>query len=105
MGSSVFLSEYHQKDIFHTDKFELFFFLFPDKAYAFKDLDCHGDKRSKDRITVLVCASMDGSEKMPLVVTENQKTKLLQACEVPAMHYRHNSTTWMTWALCMELLT
>jgi hypothetical protein len=48
---------------------------------------------------------MDGSEKMPLVVTENQETKLLQACEVPAMYYRHNSTMWITWALYMELLT
>jgi hypothetical protein len=47
----------------------LFLNLLPDRIYAFKGESCHGHKRSKDRITVLVCANMDGPEKMPILET------------------------------------
>jgi hypothetical protein len=38
----------------------------------------------EDRNTAFVCANMDRSEKMPLLV----EAKVIQACEVPAMYIR-----------------
>jgi hypothetical protein len=57
------------KDIFNADESGLFFSILPEKTYAFKDDSCHRGKRSKDAITVLVCANMDGCGTVPLLVT------------------------------------
>jgi hypothetical protein len=63
------LSEHHPTDVFNADECGLFSNLLLDKTYVFKGESCHVSKRSEDRITVLVCTNMDGSEKMPLLVT------------------------------------
>ena len=34
-----------------------------DKMLVFKNVDCHGGKQSKYRLTVLVCTYMTGTEK------------------------------------------
>ena len=62
------LLEYSLQDIFNADETVLFFRLLPDKTLEFKGVDCHGGKKSKERLTVMVCANMAGSEKMPLLV-------------------------------------
>ena len=40
----------------------------PDRTSEFKTVDCHGSKKSKERITVLVCANISGMDKVPLFV-------------------------------------
>jgi hypothetical protein len=51
----------------------------PGKAYVFKGKSCHGDKRSKDRITVLVRINKEGFEKMPMVIAgKSQKPRCLK---------------------------
>jgi hypothetical protein len=100
------LSEYHPKDVFNGDECELFSNLLPDKTYAFKGESCHGGKRSKDRITVLVCTNMDGSEKMPLLVNgKSEKLRCFKHVKPMPCTYRHNSSAWITSALFMEFLT
>jgi hypothetical protein len=66
-----------------ADECGMFYSLLLDKTYAFKDESCHG---GKDRITVPICANMNGSEKMPLLITEVRDANVLQACEVPATY-------------------
>jgi hypothetical protein len=61
------------KDISNADESGLFFICSFNKfnysiIYAFKGDSCHGGKRNKDTITVLVCANVDGCEKLPLLV-------------------------------------
>jgi len=46
----------------------LFFKLLPEKTLEFKGLDCSGGKRSKETLTVMVCANMSGTEKIPILV-------------------------------------
>lgn len=62
------LKQYAPQDIYNMDETGLFFRMIPDKTMAFKDDACHGWKKSKERITVAVCANMDGSDKMKLLV-------------------------------------
>jgi hypothetical protein len=69
---------------------------------CFQDESCHGNKGSKDRITVLVCANMDGSEKMQLLITEVTEAEVIQACGVPATYTDIKSAAWLTCALFME---
>lgn len=65
---SVLLKEYKPDDIYNADKTGLFYRLLPDRTLEFKNVDCHGGKQSKERITPLVCANMSGTDKLPMFV-------------------------------------
>lgn len=91
------LAQYKPQDIFNADECGLFFNLLPDKTYDFKGEKCHGGKRSKERITVLVCANMDGSEKWPLlVVGKAEKPRCFKNVRTIPCTYTNNSSAWMT---------
>jgi hypothetical protein len=45
----------------------------PDKTYTFKGASCKGIKVNKERITILVCANLDGTEKLLLLVIVKSK--------------------------------
>ena len=61
------ISDRDTKDIFNIDEMGLFFKCTPNKTLAFKGESCSG-KHSKERITLLFGANMDGSEKLPLLM-------------------------------------
>jgi hypothetical protein len=47
--------------------------MLPDKTYTFKEASCKGIKVNKERITVLECANLDGTEKLLLLVIGKSK--------------------------------
>ena len=57
---------YSPKDFYNADETGLFYKCTPDKTLAFKGERCSGGKLSKERITLLIGANMDGSDKLPL---------------------------------------
>ena len=60
------LRSYSLNDIWNADEFGLFYQLPPTQTIAQAPIP--GRKRKKKRITCLVCANADGSEKMPRLV-------------------------------------
>ena len=74
------LGEYRPQDVFDVDKTGLFFKCLPDQTHPLKDEKCAGGKLLKDRLTVMVAASMCG-EKLPLLVIGKL---MLQGCKNPA---------------------
>jgi hypothetical protein len=99
------MAKYSPKDIFNADEFGLFYSMLPDKTYTFKGASCKGIKVNKERITVLVCANLDDTEKLPRIVTGKSKqpqcfknTKLLPCT------YHNNKTAWMTCEIFQEFL-
>lgn len=74
---------YNPCDIFNADETGLFYKLMPEKTLQLKGEKCSGGKRSKDRLTLLVALSMDGSENLKLLVIgkfENPR------CTFPSSH-------------------
>lgn len=70
------LKVYAPGNIFHADKFGLFFNVMPDKTLSFKDETCHGEKLSKERLTILLCANSEGTVKLsPLVIGKSAKLR------------------------------
>jgi centromere protein B len=66
---------------------------------------CHIGKLRKDRITVLVVASMDGSEKLPiLVIGRSEKPHSFKNIKSFPCKYRHKKMAWMTCTLFEEFL-
>ena len=52
------LQRYDPSDAFNADETGLYWRLMPDKTHAVSGETCTGGKKSKERITLLVCANM-----------------------------------------------
>ena len=57
------LARYSKKDVFNCDECGLFWRLLPNRTLAFKSGKCSGGKKSKERVTFLLCTNVDGSQK------------------------------------------
>ena len=67
------LLEYEEENIFNADETGLFYRATPDGTLCFKNESLTGSKKAMDRITVLVCANMTGTEKKKLLVIGKSK--------------------------------
>lgn len=93
------------RDIFNVDETGLFFKCVPAKTLAFKGEKCSGGKLSKDRLTLLVGANMDGSEKLPLLmVGKSQNPRCFKNVQTKPVEYRSNKKAWMTGSIFEEWL-
>jgi hypothetical protein len=91
------LKQYAPKDIYNMDETGIFFRLTPDKTLTFKGDSCHGGKKSKERITAAVCANMDGSDKMELlVIGKFQNPRCFKNVKKLPVQYLANKKAWMT---------
>ena len=90
------MKNYLPEDIYNVDETELFWKLLPDKTLAFKHEMVHGGKKPKDRLTVLVGASMSG-EKLPLyVIGKSEKPRAFKNVRKLPVTYHWNKKAWMT---------
>ena len=58
------LRRYEPSDMFNVDEMDSHCRLLPDKTHVLAGEACTGGERSKERVIVLVCANMNGSEKL-----------------------------------------
>ncbi|KAM7310737.1 tigger transposable element-derived protein 6-like [Ixodes scapularis] len=88
---------YADCDIYNADETGLCFQLLPAKTLASKDDKCLGTKTSKERVTVLLCANMDGSDKRKLlVIGKPNKPRGFAAMFSLPVTYVQNGKAWMT---------
>ena len=91
--------------MFNANETGLFWRLLPDKTLAFKHEKCHGGKKSKERITAMVCTNMDGSEKWPLLVIGKFKNpRCFKGIRKLPTNYEANKRAWMTGELFSKWL-
>lgn len=99
------LQKYAPKDIFNADETGLFYKLLPNRSLVVKGEVCSGGKLSKDRLTVLPTANMDGSEKLPLlVIGKALKPRCFKGVTTLPCTYVANKKAWMTSALFTDWL-
>ena len=92
----MILQQYAPRDIYNMDETGLFFRMTPDRTLTFKGDACHGGKKSKERITVAVCANMDGSDKMQLlVIGKFQNPRCFKNVKSLPVQYFANRKAWM----------
>lgn len=85
------------KNIFNVDETGLFYKCTPDKTLAFKEESCSGGKLSKDRVTLLVGANMDGSQKLPLLmIGKSANPRCFKNVKSKPVDYESNKKAWMT---------
>ena len=90
------LSQYKPEDVFNADETGLFYKLRPDRTLTFKGEKCVGGKKQKDRLTVLVGASMTGIKLPLLVIGKSKHPRCFAGTRYLPLDYLANSKAWMT---------
>jgi len=91
------LGQYDPNDIFNGDETGIFYRCFPGKSMVFKNDACKNGKRSKDRITVMLCCNMTGSQKIrPLVIGHAENPRCFKHIRSLPVDYCWNKKAWMT---------
>ena len=68
----------------------------PDKTHVFKNEKCASSKLSKERLTVLITASMTGEKLPPLVIGKSANPRCFKNIMNLPASYEANSKAWMT---------
>lgn len=96
-------AKYSAIDIFNAHETELVFKVTPDKTLKSKGEKFVGSKLSKDRITVLVAANMNGTEKRKLlVIGKSKNSRCFKNIKQLPVTYKANESAWMTAQLFEE---
>ncbi|XP_033124697.1 tigger transposable element-derived protein 4-like [Anneissia japonica] len=94
------LNRYEASDIYNADETGLFWQMLPEKSLGFIGKEYHGGKQAKTRITVLVAANMDGSDKLPLfVIGKSKNPRAYKNVKKLPVKYTNNKKAWMTGVL------
>ena len=72
------LKQFKAENIFKVDETGLFYRCLPDRTHVFKNGKCAGGKLSKERLTVLVIASMAGGKVAPSCYWQISQSKMFQ---------------------------
>ena len=94
---SRLLEQYSPDDIYNADETGMFYRLLPDKTLEYKKVDCHGGKKSKERLTAMVCANMSGNDKLPLlIIGKSANPRCFKNKKTLPTTYTSNKKAWMT---------
>uniref|UniRef100_A0A147BDF0 Putative tick transposon n=1 Tax=Ixodes ricinus TaxID=34613 RepID=A0A147BDF0_IXORI len=91
------LAKYEDRNIFNADESGLVYKARPSKTYTFSGERCHGGKCSKERLSVLFCCNMDGSEKVRLLlIGKSKRPRALRQMQSLSVDWEANKKAWMT---------
>lgn len=96
--------EYSSSDIFNADETGLYWRALPEHTYVFRSETVSGVKISKDRITILCCASMTGEKSDLLVIGKSKKPRCFKNVKKLPVSYDANTSAWMTSSIFREWL-
>ena len=76
----------------------------PSKILVFKGETCHGNKNSKERLTVLLCASILGEKRYATIISKYLKPRCFKNKNLERISYYANKNAWMTSEIFMKEL-
>lgn len=96
------LQNYNPDDVYNCDETCLFYKLLPHRTYAFCGEAVSGGKSSKDRLTLMLCCNMSGTDKLkPLIIGKTKKPQVLKRVynmtvqDLPVQYFS-SKNGWMT---------
>lgn len=101
------IAGYDPKDVFNADETALFFRALPERTLALKGDKCKGGKQVKQRITLLLFANMDGTERIkPIVIGRSNKPRCFAHVDLARLgiDYYNNRKAWMTSELWQRII-
>lgn len=97
-------ANYKNEDIFNADETGLFYKCTPENTLRLKGENCSGGKLSKDRVTVLLCASATGEKLEPLIIGKYAKPRCFKNQNLSKFDYKSNNKAWMTSSIFFDQL-
>ena len=98
------IEEYAPEDIYNADETGLYYRALPEHTFMFKGENAKGCKTSKERLTVLCCASMSGNKENLLVIGKSKNPRCFKGVKQLPVEYCANSNAWMTTTIFNEWL-
>ena len=97
---------YDPKYIFNLDESGQFYRTVPDKTLHVRGTDCKGGKRSKERLTAMLCVNIKGEFEKPLIIGRCEKPRCFKHINTKTLPvvWKSNKRAWMTAALFKEWL-
>ncbi|KAK3106816.1 hypothetical protein FSP39_000437 [Pinctada imbricata] len=97
---------YESCNIFNMDETGLFYRDTTRQTYHIKGDECAGGKRSKERVTLALCASLTGEKLPPLFIGKSKKPRCFNSIKPESLPviYKNNKKAWMNSALFEEWL-
>ena len=93
----MILSRYKPEDVYNMDETGLFYKCPNKRSMVMKGETCANGKLSKERITLVMCANMTGSDKLPvLVLGKSANPRCFKGVKTLPCPYRSNKRAWMT---------
>ncbi|XP_065222127.1 tigger transposable element-derived protein 6-like [Planococcus citri] len=90
------ISGFTPRDVFNADECALFFKLMPDQLTEFQNEICREGEQSEERLTILLCANADGTEKLtPLVVGKLRNLACFKHIKSLPCSYVVQKTAWI----------
>ena len=100
------LQGYTEDQIYNADETGLFYELLPNKTLHYRNEKCTGGKRSKVRISVLLCANKSGTDKLkPLVIGKSKNLRCFKNVHSLPVDYTNNQKSWMTSQIFLDFLS
>ena len=92
------LSVFDPEDVYNADETGLYFRGLPDQGHTVSSKKLSGMKIAKDRITVLACCNMSGTDKRPLLVIGKSKQPRCFPTNLKTLPvvYKNSAKSWMT---------
>ncbi|XP_026816812.1 tigger transposable element-derived protein 4-like [Rhopalosiphum maidis] len=103
----IILNDFSPDNIFNADETGLYYRATPDGSLCFKKEVLSDSKKAMDRITVLLCVNMTGSDKRKLlVVGKSLKPRCFKNMSINKIpvHYHANKNAWMTSSIFLNWL-
>ena len=102
------LEKYRPNDVYNADETGLYYRATPDGSLCYCREKLSGSKKALQRITVLCCSNMTGTDKRKLlVIGKSVKPRCFKNIDVGSLPvtYRANQNAWMTSQIFTEWLT
>jgi hypothetical protein len=93
------LQKFYADDIYSDDETGLFYRATPDGSLCYKHVQLLGSKKAMDRITVLRCSNMSGTDKKKLfVIGKRAESRCFKGLKMDSLQveYCANNNAWMT---------
>lgn len=96
--------EFSDRNIFNCDETALFYRMLPNKTATFKGIKVHGEKISKERLTIFLCTSMEGEKRPPIIIGKFLKPRCFKNKNLSQFRYFANKKAWMSSAIFKEIM-
>lgn len=97
---------YNERDIFNCDETGLFYRILPENTMSFINETCSDGNLSKERLTIMLCANMNGEFEKPLIIGKDRKYNCFKNINLDNLEivWKSNTKAWITRNIMTEWL-